>query len=566
MVVGRTWERTHARAHPGRQARPPLGERQFTRRPYTVRTVKEDEMSPRPDTPSTQDDSAAQAVDDPGDAVEVSLEIERKLEVPEDWSMPSLAGVGRVEKVSGAQRMTQTATHLDTPWLDLLAAKHTLRRRTGGTDAGWHLKKPGSGDGRVELTAPLGGVRRVPLELRAEVTDVIGPLMLAPVCLLKTRRTRRRLYGAGGRGAPLLAVVEDDTVEARLLRGGERIKRWREVEVELVDGVAADLDDIVEALVAAGCTVSDAPSKLSRALEGEAAEHSTATAGDRVLQYIATQVGVLQALEPAVRVDAPDTVHKSRVATRRLRSTLRTYRKLFDRSVTDRLRDEIKWLTALLGGPRDAEVMRDRLLEAVGALDADLVRGPVVKRIRNEMEQRHAEAHARLVKGLDGVRYERLMGSLVDVVMDPPWSKVAARKATKALPPLVGKAAVKVERFSERIEGLEDSAEREDAIHDVRKLAKAARYAAEAAGDAGGDKASAVVAAWTDVQDALGEHQDSVVARDVIEQIYRAALKAGEDTFTYGVLIANELNAAEAIEGDMNALLEEAHAATKAIS
>lgn len=529
-------------------------------------------MSPSVDAPNTQENSAVEAEAAPEDhresdsAVAASLEVERKLEVPRRWSMPSLAGVGRIDRVSEPQRISQTATYLDTPWLDLLDAKHTLRRRTGGSDAGWHLKKPGSGDGRIELAAPLGrGVVRVPLDLRDEVTDVIGPAMLLPVCLLKTRRTRRHLYGEGGAKAPVLAVVEDDTVEAHLLYGGERIKRWREVEVELVDGVAGDLDDIVEALVASGCSLSDAPSKLGRALEGEGSSRSGATAGHRVLEYVAAQVGVLQALESNVRADAPDAVHKSRVATRRLRSTLRTYRRLFDRTVTDPIRAELKWAAGLLGGPRDTEVMRDRLVGAVESLDSGLVRGPVVTRVRDEMDRRHSSAHALLVKGLDGARYERLLESLVSLVSDPPWSDRAARKASKALPGLVGKAAAKVEREADRATELEELAEREEAIHNVRKRAKAARYAAEAAGDAGGSKAPAVVAAWTDVQDALGEHQDSVVARDVIEQIYRDALKAREDTFTYGVLVANELNAAERIEEDMDALLEEAHAATRAI-
>ncbi len=526
------------------------------------------------DTP-VESDEGSDSSDGPvsGESgVATAVEVERKLDVPEGWTMPALGGVGPVQEVSDPERMTQTATYLDTPWLDLLEAKHTLRRRTGGSDAGWHLKKPGSGDGRLELTAPLGrGVVRVPLELRAEVNDVIGPLMLAPVCVLKTRRVRRHLYGsprpggAGGSHVPVLAVVEDDTVEARLLRGGERFKRWREVEVELVDGDADDLEQIVAALIDSGCTVSDAPSKLSRALEGEAAPRSSKTAGDRVLQYVAAQVGVIQSLEPQVRVDAPDTVHKTRVATRRLRSTLRTYRGLFDRDETDPIRDELKWAAALLGQPRDAEVMRDRLFETLDALSRDLVRGPVHERMHTEMERRHAEAHAALVKGLDGARYERLLASLVALVQDPPWSDKAEKKAAKALPKLVGKAAVKVERKAGRIEELEESAEREEAIHEVRKLAKAARYAAEAAGDVSGDKATAVVAAWTDVQDALGEHQDSVVAREVIEQIYRAALDAGEDTFTYGVLIADEVNAAARIEEDMDSLLADAHQATRAL-
>jgi inorganic triphosphatase YgiF len=62
------------------------------------------------------------------------------------------------------------------------------------------------------------------------------------------------------------------------------------------------------------------------------------------MDYLAAQLGVLQALEPAVREDAPDAVHKSRVATRRARSALKTFRDLFDGSVAEHLRGELSWL------------------------------------------------------------------------------------------------------------------------------------------------------------------------------------------------------------------------------
>ncbi len=78
-----------------------------------------------------------------------SEEIERKFEVPRRWACPSLAGVEAVARVEGPKRFVQTATYLDTPHLQLLRAKRTLRRRVGGIDAGWHLKLPKSADART---------------------------------------------------------------------------------------------------------------------------------------------------------------------------------------------------------------------------------------------------------------------------------------------------------------------------------------------------------------------------------------------------------------------------------
>lgn len=496
------------------------------------------------------------------------LETERTLEVPTHWSFPRLAGVGRVTTVGAPRRMTQTATYLDTPGLDLLAHKHTLRRRTGGTDAGWHLKKPRKGDARLELGAPLGrGTSVVPSDLRDEVADIIGRRALVPVTVLRTRRTRRQLLDGAG---TVLAVVEDDAVEATVLLAGGRVRRWREVEIELVDGDLEDLEAVTEALVGSGLTISDAPSKLARALAGVAPAKNKVKKGDAAVdvvgRYIADQVGVLQALDRPVREDLPDAVHKSRVATRRLRSTLKSFGPLFDRAETDPLRDEIKWLTGVLGGPRDAEVMRARVLDLLDDTDSTLVRGPVRSRITRSLDETHAREHARLVKALDSRRYERLLDRLVRLVQDPPASPEGRGKARSVLPGLVSKASRAVEKQAKKARKADDPDVREEAIHEIRKRAKAARYAAEAAGGLAGSDANAVAAAWTGLQEALGEHQDGVVARGVIDGMGRAARRAGEDTFTYGVLIGREVQEARRIEASYEKLLRAARKAAKKLA
>ena len=97
------------------------------------------------------------------------------------------------------------------------------------------------------------------------------------------------------------------------------------------------------------------------------------SAGEVVLAYAAEQVGVLREGEAAVRSDAPDAVHRSRVAARRLRSTLRTYSAVFRRGPVSGLRDELRWFGEELGAPRDAEVLRDLLRrESRGCPNTDL--------------------------------------------------------------------------------------------------------------------------------------------------------------------------------------------------
>ena len=484
------------------------------------------------------------------------LEIERKLAAPPGWIMPDITGTGRVVRAGEPQILRQEAIYFDTADLDLLTARHTLRRRTGGSDPGWHLKKPGTGDCRLEMNAPLGeSLVRVPGSLREEITALAGPVMLMPVCRMRTTRVRHHLIGPGGE-QDVIALVEDDTVEAEALRSG-RVRHWRELEIELAGGDQEDLEAIIATLTRAGAQASASASKLARAMAGEQGLLIGDTAGGYVLRYLIRQIGTLQALEPAVRRDGPDAVHKSRVAIRRLRATLHTYRRLFEPAGIAPLRDELRWAGELFGGPRDAEVMRERLSEHIARLDPGLVRGDVAQRVRSAMTARHARAHADLVAGLDGQRYEQLMSALITLVEHPPWRGRAARQAAEVVPAMAGAAVAAVAAQAAAVPRDGDAPGRQETVHEVRKCAKVARYAVEAAGELAGERAADVVSAWTGVQDALGEHQDSVVAREALEAVYRQALAAGEDTFTYGVLVLAEARRAREIEEGFDALLAE---------
>lgn len=503
-------------------------------------------------------------------AQERQVETERKYDVPRRWSFPPLAGPGGVVGVASVEppnRFSQTATYLDTPDLTLLRAKRTLRRRTGGSDAGWHLKQPRGGDQRLEIREPLGrSSLRVPASLRAEVAEVVDKGALVPIAVLRTRRTERRLLAQDG--TPLV-VIADDQVEATVLLGGERIVRWRELETELLEGDVEALDAVGQRLVASGLVPAAGPSKLGRAMAdvlAELAHRGASTSGQVALAYLAQQVGVLQALEPAVREDAPDAVHKARVATRRLRSAMRTFRPLFDRTVTDPLRGEVAWLTGVLGAPRDAEVMRDRLLGVAEGLEPELVVGPMLQRLRDTLTGEHDRAHAALVSALDSRRYERLLADLVDVLVHPPLTPAAASPAGQELPALVAKESQAVMKTAGVAATSEDAAERDEAIHDIRKRAKAARYAAEAAGSVVGSRADKLASAWTELQEALGDYQDSVVAREVIMRICADAQATGEPTFTYGVLAERETARTREVRAQYADLLATALKAAKKVN
>ena len=201
------------------------------------------------------------------------IETERKYEAAADFALPDMAGLNGVAAVTGPQTYRLRAVYFDTPDHRLAAARITLRRRTGGTDAGWHLKLPVGKDSRREVHAPLG--RRaytVPAALAELVIGWAGGQPLVPIALLATTRRLRRLAAQDGR---ILAEIADDLVSGSLpgpAQGGpadprwREVSRWREVEVELSAGSHDLLDSVGDLLLRAGAVRSAAPSKLSRVL------------------------------------------------------------------------------------------------------------------------------------------------------------------------------------------------------------------------------------------------------------------------------------------------------------
>src|SRR5512141_3238063 len=124
------------------------------------------------------------------------LELERKYEVDAALAWVDLSGLPGVTGVAAPEVVSLRATYYDTERLDLARAKVTLRRRTGGSDAGWHLKLPAAAGGRVEHGEPLGDDdASVPASL-VELTRMwTRGRELRPVATLSTERTVHRLLG-----------------------------------------------------------------------------------------------------------------------------------------------------------------------------------------------------------------------------------------------------------------------------------------------------------------------------------------------------------------------------------
>ncbi|MEU0075675.1 CYTH and CHAD domain-containing protein [Streptomyces sp. NPDC006332] len=478
-------------------------------------------------------------------------ETERKYEAPaaDDTSwLPDLTDVDAIASVVDRGTDDLDAVYYDTVDLRLVDASAPLRRRTGGADAGWHLKLPLSGDSREELRAPLSDT--VPEDLRDLVLSRTRGAELRPVVRLRTERHRRELVDAGG---TVLGELSIDAVEAESLLAGATRASWTELEVELSEGTDPELLRAVDKVLReAGVKRLPGPSKLARALEETAVgaprlpdtrseDVVAGSAGDLVLGYVEKQVRTLVALDPAVRRNLPDSVHRMRVACRRLRSVLRSYRSVLDRAATDPVRGELKWLAGELGGERDHEVLQERLDAGLGALPRELVLGPVTARLQAWHVTKSSEARTRTQDALASPRYLALLDSLAGLVARPPLRRKAAARKPKDV---LAKAVLKeYDRFAGRV-GIAlktpPGPERDAALHQARKAAKKARYVTEPARASLGKPAQRLGKRVKGVQKVLGDHQDSVVARAELRRMAVAAGTSGEASFTWGLLYGRE--------------------------
>ncbi|MDI3388572.1 CYTH and CHAD domain-containing protein [Streptomyces sp. B-S-A8] len=495
---------------------------------------------------------------------ETKREIERKYEATEATGTgapsdgPGLPDLTRVPGVAAVQDRgvhDLDATYYDTADLRLAASARTLRRRTGGDDAGWHLKLPVAAGVRDEVQAPLSD--RVPRALAGLVRSRVRDAELIPVVRLRSARAVRHLVDADG---ALLAEVSVDSVRADRLAGGEGSAGWTEIEVELAEGGDPKfLDQVEKRLRKAGVVPAGSASKLARAL----AETGTSprvrstepappvTSGDHVLAYLRTQRDAVVELDPAVRRDLPDAVHQMRVATRRMRSALRSYRKVLDRAVTDPIGDELKWLAGELGVDRDREVLTERLREAVSALPRTLVDGPVRGRLRTWSAARRGGARRRLTTVLDGRRYLALLDTVDALLADPPLRPAAAKPPKAVLAKAVLREFARLTDAVDAALAADPGTERDQALHEARKKAKRTRYAAEAAKPALGKPAKRLAKRAKKLQSGLGEHQDSVMTRAALRDLAGQAHAAGESSFTYGLLYGREERTAERSEAGL---------------
>ena len=472
-------------------------------------------------------------------------EREAKLAAPSGFDLPELGGPddGFLAEPQAPRRLT--TTYYDTPDLRLARWGASLRYRPG---EGWTVKLPDGQHGVLLVRAEHvfdGNGRRPPAEAVALVRAFVRTAQLSPAARMRTLRRPLELRDpTGGR----LAELVDD--EVQLLDGRRVTGRFRELEVELAaDADAGVLDQVLDRLLQAGAQAAEPTPKYLRALNGrervlgpEVDEpEADADASVETLLRHDLAAGTLRLFrhEAGVRVgEDPEAVHQARVATRRLRSTLRTFSSLLEPDWTNRLRDELKWLADLLGAVRDTDVLLGRFQEHLAALPAaDAKLGP--RLLAALVEQRDA-ARTRLLAGMDEPRYATLLDDLVAAAAAPALLPGADRPAAEVMPPLVAKPS---KRLRKAVKQAGDDPS-DDELHQIRIRAKRARYAAEAVEPVIGKPAERFADAAADLQDILGDHHDAVVGEAWLRQAAGSARR--DAALVAGLLIAAERASAAA--------------------
>ncbi len=471
------------------------------------------------------------------------VEREVKLAVAPDFVLPPLTDPGGDVFAAPEEILELDATYYDTDDFRLSRAGASLRSRNDG----WTVKLPSGMDGEVlvrgehVIPGPIDDPNP-PVAALDLVRALTRGAPVVQIAMLHTTRKLVRLRTGDGRD---VGEVTDDHVDVRGRDATAVVDTFREIEVELPDGASdAHRAVVLARLRGAGAGPADPTPKIVRALGPVATAPAdivvpelppTPTVDTVVQRAIASSVARLVAHDPGVRLgDDPEAVHQARVATRRLRSDLRTFRTLVDEHWSDSLRDELRWLGDVLGVVRDADVMLERLHGHVESLEP--VDQPAAERLLDDLREQRERGVAQLLEALRSERYDTVLDHLVLAARRPRLLLRVDDEDDREI--LRGLVRRPWEQLARDVHALPEHPA-DTSLHEVRIRVKRARYAAEAVEPAIGKPARAFARALVALQDVLGDHQDAVVAGEWLRRVASQAPN-GEQAFAAGLLAARE--------------------------
>lgn len=472
------------------------------------------------------------------------IEREVKLAASATFRMPPLDDLGDDVLVISHDPARLETVYFDTGDLRLARWGISLRHREG---QGWTVKLPSEDDGVMLSRGEFAYPGEDPSAPSGEAVDLIRAYVrtatLRPEVRLRTIRRKTQLLDFDDHG---LGEVVDD--EVSVLTGRRIAARFRELEVEITDETPDGLlDEVLRRLREAGAGAVDPTTKYVRAVGPLALEPPEvrvrdlppdATVGAVLGRALSRSAIHLIHHDAVMRLDVdPEGVHQARVASRRLRSDLRTFRAALDPTWAEPLRAELRWLGSVLGDARDADVLLDRVRGRAETVPEPET--PGAAGVIEGLEHRRKEAHIALIEALRSDRYVTLLDRIVEAAAAPavlPDADVSVRVIAAELL----RSPRQHLRQAVRSAGKHPS---DAELHTIRIRAKRFRYAADTLVPLLGRPARSFAEAAAGLQVVLGEHNDAVVAEAWLRG-WAAGHRSGDEAFAAGMLAGIERAAA----------------------
>ena len=244
----------------------------------------------------------------------------------------------------------------------------------------------------------------------------------------------------------------------------------------------------------------------------------------RLQAQVGEQRAAMLRHDPGTRlgIDA-ENLHQFRVAGRRLRAFVRLARGHVDPVWGEALRAELSDLGGVTGPVRDLDVLLEHLHDEVESVDAG--ERPAARELLAALGAERDRLQAELRAALAGPAYLGLLARLAQPL------NAAAQPAPTSLRK---RATRELRRLVRDVEKL-GASPADEALHALRLRVKRVRYAVELAGRPARAQTARVLDAAKELQDLLGEHQDTVVAERLLAEA------AGRDGSVARAFVAGRL-------------------------
>jgi len=234
--------------------------------------------------------------------------------------------------------------------------------------------------------------------------------------------------------------------------------------------------------------------------------------GDLAVLVLQRNTTALLEHAPGARAGAdPHHVHQMRVATRRMRAALRLFADVLP-SDADSLNDELKWFASQLGPVRDLDVQMQRMRTTASALG---ISEPLVA-YAGWLEDQHHSARTRLADAFESRRFGALVQHLQRL---DAWSIEDSLPVLVDAPRRLRRAYRQLRKYADAVGDRSSSA----ALHAVRIRGKRLRYTAEFFEESYGKRVIQLVERVVILQDLLGNLQDGIVSRHLIQEAVQSS-------------------------------------------